>query len=400
VYFQTLDDKKECIGVYHGEELHFDRYPQNLSKTWKASSSVRNKKIDYAWVFSKGTDLENACPEDLRPEYKRLSRKFKAYIKAFNIANVPMDELCFFDLVPQTFLLDWCELKNQISHHVFENYEKPAAYDHLVKVHELLVDISNQKLNLNLDGCRGLFVSSRLRPMATKMLETNPYIHYNLYGTVTGRLTTLNTGFSLLTIDKKLRKIIKPNNDWFVSFDYNGADVRTFLALVGEEQPQEDIHEWNAGNLFGGAMSGKRIMDREEAKIAFFSWLYNPKDKTYDNGLYNREKALSKYLFGTAIINPFGRKIEVVDGRALNYLIQSTTNDLTMERAVAISKLLEGRTSYVSHLVHDEVVVDFSDEDRDLLPVLKKTFSQTKVGNFLTNVTAGKDYFDMSELKI
>ena len=134
MYFQTLDDKKECIGIYHGEQLHFDKYPENLSKTWKASSSVRNKKIDYAWIFAKGADLEKACPEDLLPEYKKLSRKFKAYIKAFSIANVPMDEMCFFDLVPQTFLLDWCELKNQISHHVFENYEKPAAYDHLVKV--------------------------------------------------------------------------------------------------------------------------------------------------------------------------------------------------------------------------------------------------------------------------
>ena len=39
-------------------------------------------------------------------------------------------------------------------------------------------------------------------------------------------------------MEKKL-KLLKPNNDWFVSFDYNGADVRTFLGLLGEEQPQK-----------------------------------------------------------------------------------------------------------------------------------------------------------------
>ena len=69
--------------------------------------------------------------------------------------------------------------------------------------------------------------------------------------------------------------------------------------------------------------------------------------------------------------------------------MQSTTNDLTMDRAVAISKAL--RTNlYVSHLMHDEVVIDFSDEDRDLLPELKTIFASTKLGNFMTNITAGR----------
>ena len=80
--------------------------------------------------------------------------------------------------------------------------------------------------------------------------------------------------------------------------------------------------------------------------------------------------------------------------------MQSTTNDLTMDRAVAISKALEGRTSYVSHLMHDEVVIDFSDEDRELLPELKTIFASTKLGNFMTNITAGKNYLEMSDLNI
>jgi len=50
--------------------------------------------------------------------------------------------------------------------------------------------------------------------------------------------------------------------------------------------------------------------------------------------------------------------------------------------------------------MHDEVVIDFSDEDRELLPELKTIFASTKLGNFMTNITAGKNYLEMSDLNI
>ena len=398
--FQTLDDKKECIGVFTDGKLNFDSIPKELTKTWKASSSVRKPKTQYAWIYAAGDDLESVCPDELKAELKDLTRKFKAYLKAFSIANVPMEEVCFFDLVPHRFLLDWCGIKNQISQHVFETYEKPKNHDHMAKIHELLVDISNQRLNLNTDGCRGLFVSHRARPQVQRILDTPPYLHYNLYGTVTGRLTTTTKGQGLLSMEKKLRKLLKPNNDWFVSFDYNGADVRTFLGLLGEEQPQEDIHEWNSRHLFGGSLMGRKSLDREEAKVGFFTWLYSPRDTTFEKSIYNRKTVLEKYYVDGVVTNPFHRTIEVEDQRALSYLVQSTTNDLTLDRAVAISKALEGRASYVSHLMHDEVVIDFSDEDRDLLPELKSIFADTKLGNFMTNITAGKNYLEMKDLNL
>ena len=380
--------------------MSFNNIPSELTKTWKASSSIRRPKTEYAWIYTTGKDLDLACPEELQPELKTLSKKFKAYLKAFSIANVPMEEVCFFDLVPERFLLDWCGIKNQISQHVFETYEKPKNHDHLASIHELLVDISNQKLNLNTEGCRGLFVSYRARPQVQIILDTPPYLHYNLYGTVTGRLTTSSRGVGLMSMEKKLRKLLKPNNDWFVSLDYNGADVRTFLGLLGEEQPQEDIHEWNSRHLFGGSLMGRKAIDREEAKVGFFTWLYSPKDTTFEKSVYNRKAVLDKFYIDGIISNPFDRDIVVDEQRALSYLVQSTTNDLTLDRAVAISKALEGRASYVSHLMHDEVVIDFSDEDKDILPEIKSIFAATKLGNFLTNTTAGKNYLEMKDLNI
>ena len=69
---------------------------------------------------------------------------------------------------------------------------------------------------------------------------------------------------------KEFRQLLKPQHDWFISLDYNGAEVRTFLDLSGEEQPQDDIHEWNIKHVI------KEDVDRYTAKQRFFSWLYNP----------------------------------------------------------------------------------------------------------------------------
>ena len=82
--------------------------------------------------------------------------------------------------------------------------------------------------------------------------------------------------------------------------------------------------------------------------------------------------------------------------RALNYLIQSTNADRVLSKAVILDKMLEGRRSFVSHMVHDEIVIDYSDEDRHLVAEIKNTFED----GYVANVKAGKDYYNLEELNI
>ncbi len=103
---------------------------------------------------------------------------------------------------------------------------------------------------------------------------------------------------------------------------------------------------------------------------------------------------------GTTIKTPFGRAIEVDERRALNYLIQSTTSDIVLERAVEIDKFLEGKKSFISHIVHDELVLDVADEERHLLPEIKELFANNKLDKFMVNVMAGKNYYDLGDLNI
>ena len=294
--------------------------------------------------------------------------------------------------------MQFCDIKNKITEHVFATYEKPDNYDHLLAVDQLLYKIKYQKLNLNNENCRELYYSSRSRAKANELIENYTHIDYNLFGTVTGRLTTRKKSFPILTVKKEFRKLLKPNNEWFLSLDYNAAEARTFLALAGHSQPNEDIHAWNMKNVYHD--SGETAT-REDAKVRFFAWLYDPNsDDVSIESVYDKQKVLDLYYKEGYINTTFGRSIRVEPPKALNYLIQSTTADLVLERAVAMDKFLEDYKSFVSHIVHDEVVVDLADDERDLVPHLKELFSANKLDPFQVNLSCGFNYYDLKELKI
>ena len=393
MYYQSLDDKTECVGVYTDGKLYFDSIPDGLERTWRHSGFSSNN-TEYAWIMCGGKQLSEVCPENIEEDLKRIQSKFRAYLKSFKLAKIDLNEFCFFDLVPKDFLLEFCEIKNKITKHVFENYQKPSNYGHLADVHRLLHKIKYRKINLDISDCRSLFSSTSDRQKIKKILADSHHIDYNLFGTVTGRLTTAGSGIPILTMKKEYRKIIKPQNDWFLSLDYNGAELRTLLSLMNEEQPDYDIHQWNAKNVFAGLLS------REEAKEKFFAWLYNPKSDEVTHSVYDRDKVLKKFYIDGNIETPMGRKIEVDRRKALNYLIQSTTSDIVLDRAVAIDNFLRDKKSCISHIVHDEIVVDLDDSERNIVPEIKEIFENNKIDKFMCNLNAGQNYYKLKALSI
>ena len=392
--FQTLDDKTECVGIYVDGQLYFDNWPNNLTQTWKYTGFSKDEEIEYASLYCDGLSLDRAAPESLQKPLKKAQRRLKAYAQSFRIAKIDMREHCIFDLVPQDFLKEFCEIKNQITEHILTRYDKPPSYDHLNRVSKLLYKIKYQDLNLNADDCKSLFYNTPSRVMAKKLLDGPNYINYNIFGTITGRLTTHPESFPILTSQRGFRQLLKPQNDWFLSLDYNGAEIRTLIALSKQKQPIEDIHAWNVKNIFDKSLT------REEAKTMFFGWLYNPDSKTVKTDAYDRESILDNFYDGVYILTPFKRKIKVEKRKAFNYLIQSTTADLVLDRAVEVDKMLEGKKSFVSHIVHDELVIDVADEDREMVPQIRDVFSHNKIDKYLVNLRAGKNYLDLKDLNL
>lgn len=390
MYFQALDDKTECVGVYVDGKLHFDNHPTNLTKTWKFSGSLRGKDVEYLSLWAGNMSLLECCPESHKDELVACQKKMSAYFKSFEIAKISMRDHCVFDLIPENFLQRFCEIKNKVTEHVYENFERPNNYEHLNMTAQLLHKIRYQKLNLSTKDCRQLLTTTRERNKVQEIMKNYNFIDYNLFGTVTGRLTTKASSFPILTLKKELRQIVKPNNDAFICFDYNGAEVRTLLELCGEEQPTVDIHEWNSRHLF------EQEVTREECKVRFFAWLYDPTSEDIRSSHYDRDKVLEKWYSDGHISTPYGRKIEVEKRKALNYLLQSTTSDRVLNKAVLIDEYLTVNNckSYISHIVHDEIVLDFCDNERSHVQHVKEIFED----GYMTNIYIGKDYYNLKKV--
>jgi DNA polymerase I-like protein with 3'-5' exonuclease and polymerase domains len=225
-------------------------------------------------------------------------------------------------------------------------------------------------------------------------------ISYNMFGSVTGRLTVSKNSFPILTFPKQYRSILFPQNDWFVVFDMNAAELRTAMALNGKEQVEGDLHAWSAKNVFKGEL------DRAEAKSTATAWLYNshsPLSVKYDKELsqvYDKQGLLNKYWIDGYIHTPYGRKIEADEHHAISYLNQSTFIDLFHRQILKVDDALKGKKSFVSFMVHDEFVLDVTnDEKNDILEIIK-ILQNTSYGKFPVNVKAGKNYGELKKLNL
>lgn len=403
--FQTLDDKAECVGIYTNKEMIFDPdgFPDTISQTWSYSPYLRGRDIDYASLFLEGESLSSFLPEYLRDDWDDVSEKILAFKRSLNISKVNQDENCFFDLVPERFLVDFCEVKNRITEHVFQTMDKPKRYDFYKHVSMLLGDISSQPVKVDKKKLLSYTKNPKIGGQATSVLDSPLYVRYKQFGTKTGRLTTNKNSFPILTLNKNLRSVIKPQNDVYVELDFNGAEIRTLLGMLNETQPKEDVHEFHLRTIFNSSVT------REQAKVHFFSWLYGSREMSQKQEgkelekFYDREKLLKKFYDGDKVTTPYGKVMKDVSRHhALNYLVQSTTAELTLKQALKIDYLLrtQGSGSRIAFLIHDAIVLDLKKDDKHLLPIVFGLMKSTNFGEFGVNTKLGKCLGTLREFKI
>ena len=389
--FQTLDDKEECVAIYADGKI-IQELPGDLTKTWGYSAFLQDEPIEYARIYCGGKTLDEVCPDYLKEDWDKINNRMKAYHRSFVEAKIDLRQNCFFDLVPERYLLTYYDLRNHITEHVFANYEKPANYDLILGMTKITNKIKYQNLNINLDD---VVITPKLRDFLKKNNPSCAYINYNIYGTKTGRLATGPGSFPILTMKRDLRNIIKPTNDCFLELDFNAAELRTVLALNGHKQPCMDLHEWNVQNIYQGKGT------RESAKKRVFAWLYNPNSEdNLTNRYYNRGKVKDRFFSSGKVKTTFNREIESDDYHAFNYIIQSTTSDLFMKQMIKVYNYLKEKKSFIAFSLHDSLVLDFSKEDLKNVPELVKMFSNTDLGQYLTNVSVGKNFGEMKKWKL
>ena len=326
----------------------------------------------------------------------------KAYKRSLRIANVDMQENCFYDLVPPRFLMDCCEVQNKITKYVTSTVPRPVRYKFYKHVSMMLEDLANRKIQFDSRKISTYLQDNRLKNQATAILGGIPKVVYNQFGTRTGRLTTQKNSFPILTLNKEFRTAITPNNDYFLELDFNGAEVRTLLGLLEKPQPVDDVHDFHLREIF------KTLPDRNAAKVAFFAWLYGSRSaasqETSDilKTFYQKEILLDKYFDGDKVTTPYGKQISSVSlHHALNYLVQSTAAELTLKQALKIDYLLRTQASgsAVAFIIHDAVVLDMKEGDSHLVDSIASLMSSTNFGIFRINISKGRTLGTMQDLQ-
>ncbi len=373
---QTLDIKSNCSGIYHDKKFFIDEATDLVNKyclAWKHSPLLDDEKYSYLYLSARSDDLS---PYSHDPElYNICKSKMQSHQKAAIAAKVSLEDECFFDLLPEHQLIKWFEIRKYAMENLHKTVQRKSDYEILHKAHVLTTNISHQDINFQ---------------------DRTGRILYNIFGSATGRLTTNRGSVPVLTLKKEERGMLKPSNGSFVELDLNAAEVRTMLALSGHDQPEGDIHEWVAENIFNGSV------ERSQAKVQLFAWLYNPSNsKSHFDKFFSRTIFRDFYFFDKQLLTtPYGRELTVDERKAQNYLLQSTTSDIVIENAYRIMKMLTSRKSNVAFTLHDSIILDFSREDIDLLPALKKQFETTRWGNFPSTCNVGRTFGNLRKLKL
>jgi len=205
-------------------------------------------------------------------------------------------------------------------------------------------------------------------------------------------LITKNDSFPILNLPRNKRHCIGPEKDFLVEFDYNAMDLRVLLGLSETPQPDVDIHDWIRREVFSNQIS------REESKKKIFSWLYGKKivEAVKFEKIFSKKNICNKFYRGGKVINRYKRSIQCdSDFFALNYIVQSTANDLFFEQMYKIKTLLKEYNSKILFCIHDCFVLDFDKSEVFLLKKIKNILESTDFGKFKVNIKIGTNYGDM-----
>lgn len=393
--FELIDSKKICDSCYiDGKVIPFDQ-ATDLSHTWDYSPLFGDKIYELAKLYVKSKNIEDAVSNESREHYLIYKERVKAYLKSFRTAHVSLDDNCFFDLVPPYFLKELFMFRSILMSEIFETYKRPDNYEFLYDLNKMLHGISDRDIKINISKVLETGNVSLYKNLDKIKKKTK----YNMFGTITGRLSTEQDSFPILTLSKNLRQMVEPTNDFLLEMDFNAFEPRILIALNGNKQPTEDLHDWNMNNIFIGS-------SRDDSKKKFLAWLYDSKgvikltdsQKKKVNALYNKEEIKRKYYDNGLVKNYFGREVKADQDHSLNYIVQSTAADVFLRQAIKINNLLEGKKSFVKFLIHDSIVLDVSKEDVSMLKDLFDTFSTTNFGKLMVKKKIGKNFGDMKKI--
>ena len=226
------------------------------------------------------------------------------------------------------------------------------------------------------------------RDIRLNTVDNTVFTYYNLYNATSRPTNAFNSvNFAAIPKSPEHRKCFRPQNDYFVEFDFDGYHLRLLCDEIKYGLTDESAHKQLARQYFGK----EEISDDEynEAKQINFHAIYGKipekwafleiftKIDDYIKGLWRGFENDGKILAPISR-KPFtGRLKDMNPQKLMNYVMQSLETSRNVLILKEVLKYLKDKKTNVCLYTYDALLFDFSKEDgKETLDDIQKILEQ------------------------
>ena len=371
VYIRMINSKHGfIIPIDHNDGLNVEKERvYSLLNKAQTIYTLNKKDLLYHFNIQKAIDISlvYSMTNFKKLEYKSSNSTIDWYYNKLS-ENPNLNKI-----IPITKLYEKCELIYESVENLFNNIELPDGFDFYNKLATNIFFLIEQ-------GGLGVYYEPfnkafKPRNPLYNTVDNKILTYYNLYNPTSRPTNNFNSvNFAAIPHTEEHRKCFKPQNDFFVEFDFDGYHLRLLAEQLDYPLTKESAHKQLAKQYFGK----HEITDEEyaKAKQINFHAIYGKIPEEHKNLKIFKE--IQEYIDALwdsfnqdgYVWNPqsgkrFTKELkEMHPAKLMNYMMQSleTSNNIIILKDIL--EYLKDKKSFITLYTYDAILFDFSKEDK------------------------------------
>ena len=383
VYIRSIGSEHGYIvPIDHDEGLNItkDRIYKILSSASKLYT-VNKKNLLYHFNLQRAIDLSLLYS---MTKYERLE-----YTKENNTLNYFYNKFRDFQninqFIPISKLYESCEkLYDQIKQVI--GYEIPPGFDFYNQTSTNVFFLLEQSgLGVVYENYVNMF---NPRSPILNTINNSVLTSYNLYNATSRPTNAFNSvNFAAIPKSQEHRKCFRPQNDYFVEFDFDGYHLRLLCDQINYALTNESAHTQLAKNYFGtDKISEEQYL---EAKQINFQAIYGkiPEEHKHLEIFQKIQKYIDDMwgtfekdgvVYNTISKKPFTKSLkEMHPAKLMNYMMQSLETARNILILKEVLRYIQNKKTNLVLYTYDSFLFDFNKEDsKETLVELQEIMEQ------------------------
>ncbi len=371
VYIRMINSKHGfIIPIEHEDGLNVDkkRVYDILNKA-QVIYTLNKKDLLYHFNIQKAIDISLAYSMKYfnKLEYKSSIPTIDWYYNKFS------ENKNINTFIPIAKLYEKCELVYDSIKDFVSNIEIPDGFDFYNKLATNVFFLIEQSgLGIYYEPFNNIF---KPRNPLFNTKDNKVFTSYNLYNPTSRPTNNFNSvNFAAIPHTEEHRKTFKPQNDYFVEFDFDGYHLRLLCEQIDYTLTKESAHKQLAKSYFNTTDITEE--QYKEAKQINFQAIYGKIPEEHKNlEIFKQiqeyiDAMWSSFNEGSYVYNPQSGKHftnELKDmhpAKLMNYMMQSleTSNNIIILKEVL--EYLKDKKTLIALYTYDAFLFDFSKEDK------------------------------------